>query len=494
MKEKQTEWEKVMSIFSQLLSEYMKQKKIQTYRLAQYCGYDRGNMYKIINGKRNPPGKEFVEKVAGYMHLTPLEKTKLYEAYQISIVGYDIYYRRKAVLEFLTEVDAGRELDFALQPIRAEQGFEMEDKTFMLLEGRHAVRSALMYMTADETHQSEGHIRMLLQPETDFLASILAMCSNSGIQTRVDHIFCLDDTNKATGKDKNYNLTCLKNILPLYHYNYEYQTWYYYGYIPGQNQMFALFPYVVLTSGYACILTADLKKGYFTKEPEMLKMLSEIFENCHSHASRLASLADSANHAAEQMAFLSATFSERSTGYSLQMEPCFMPVLTKETLQKYVRKDLPGREIFLVQLQDYTRQLAKQKMIYICSMEGILRFLQNGRIPEIPDGLYEIPSVSDRIQIVKALLAPERATRLRILKNSIGNTETPVYLYITPKTGTLRLPLATDQMVNLQIQETGMLEAFYDFCENLDEEMFYSFEEAEQIVEEKMKAGDWKTE
>ena len=49
-------------------------------------------------------------------------------------------------------------------------------------------------------------------------------------------------------------------------------------------------------------------------------------------------------------------------------------------------------------------------------------------------------------------------------------------------------------MVNLQIQETGMLEAFYDFCENLDEEMFYSFEEAEQIVEEKMKAGDWKTE
>ena len=44
-------------------------------------------------------------------------------------------------------------------------------------------------------------------------------------------------------------------------------------------------------------------------------------------------------------------------------------------------------------------------------------------------------------------------------------------------------------MVNLQIQETGMLEAFYDFCENLDEEMFYSFEEAEQIVEEKMKAG-----
>ena len=47
-------------------------------------------------------------------------------------------------------------------------------------------------------------------------------------------------------------------------------------------------------------------------------------------------------------------------------------------------------------------------------------------------------------------------------------------------------------MVNLQIQETGMLEAFYDFCENLDEEMFYSYEEAEQIVEEKMKDGDWK--
>ena len=39
-----------------------------------------------------------------------------------------------------------------------------------------------------------------------------------------------------------------------------------------------------------------------------------------------------------------------------------------------------------------------------------------------------------------------------------------------------------------------MLEASYDFCENLDEEMFYSFEEAEQIVEEEMNNQGWKAE
>lgn len=41
-----------MSDFSQLLSCHIHSKDIKTYALAQYCGLDRSNMYKIINGKK----------------------------------------------------------------------------------------------------------------------------------------------------------------------------------------------------------------------------------------------------------------------------------------------------------------------------------------------------------------------------------------------------------------------------------------------------------
>ena len=51
-----------MSDFSQLLSCHIHSKDIKTYALAQYCGLDRSNMYKIINGKRKPSSRELVYK------------------------------------------------------------------------------------------------------------------------------------------------------------------------------------------------------------------------------------------------------------------------------------------------------------------------------------------------------------------------------------------------------------------------------------------------
>lgn len=116
-----------MSEFSQLLSQYMDEKDVQVYGLARYCGYDRANMYKIIRGKRNPPGKDFVEKIAEYLHLLIPEKERLYEAYGISTVGYDNYYRRKVVMKFLTEVSGGTL--FSVSPsVSIEMEFQIPKK------------------------------------------------------------------------------------------------------------------------------------------------------------------------------------------------------------------------------------------------------------------------------------------------------------------------------------------------------------------------------
>ena len=89
-----------MSDFSELLSKYIHSKNIKVYSLAQYCGLDRSNMYKIINGKRKPPSLDIVDKMCHFMHLLPSEELELKESYQISLIGYENYYRRKGVLAF----------------------------------------------------------------------------------------------------------------------------------------------------------------------------------------------------------------------------------------------------------------------------------------------------------------------------------------------------------------------------------------------------------
>ena len=68
-----------MSEFSEILSQHIHNKDIKTYALAQYCGLDRSNMYKVINGKRKPTSEAMVDKMCKFMHLSPAEENELKE-------------------------------------------------------------------------------------------------------------------------------------------------------------------------------------------------------------------------------------------------------------------------------------------------------------------------------------------------------------------------------------------------------------------------------
>ena len=72
-----------MSDFSQLLSDYVRQKNIRIYSLAEYCGIDRSLMYKIVHGKRVPASSHVVDKIAEYLHLTPREFQELATAFAV---------------------------------------------------------------------------------------------------------------------------------------------------------------------------------------------------------------------------------------------------------------------------------------------------------------------------------------------------------------------------------------------------------------------------
>lgn len=86
-----------MSEFSDLLSQFIHDKNIKVYSMVRYCDIDRSTMYKIINGKRNPPTPAIVDKMAEFMHLTPLEYEQFQTAYQITITGRTTYFNRKSV-------------------------------------------------------------------------------------------------------------------------------------------------------------------------------------------------------------------------------------------------------------------------------------------------------------------------------------------------------------------------------------------------------------
>lgn len=265
-----------MSEFSELLSQHIHNKNIKTYPLAQYCGLDRSNMYKVINGKRKPTSFEMVTNMCKFMQLSPNETKEMQEAYVITLIGSDNYYRRKNVKLFFEEFRLPS-LSFPAATYKAETIPETDD--VILLNTQTEINNALLRILSLEFSREAGHIRMLIQPDYSFLLDLLVSEGIGKSNVLIDHIICLDNNTDFSKGKNDYNLNCLKSILPLYGSIRKYETFYYYDNISSKNDSFTLFPYIIITSEYACLLTADIRKGYITRSPESLEMLCGIFDD-----------------------------------------------------------------------------------------------------------------------------------------------------------------------------------------------------------------------
>lgn len=92
-------------------------------------------------------------------------------------------------------------------------------------------------------------------------------------------------------------------------------------------------------------------------------------------------------------------------------------------------------------------------------------------------------TLHDRIQLIERLIAACSDSRYRMLKNSIGSPDHGLYLFTNKQTGYLMFSSPySGRPVYLNIEEPGLLFTFYDFCENLDDHMFYTEEETIELL------------
>ena len=180
-----------MNEFANLLSAFVKEKGVKIQPFARYCGYDRANMYKILKGQRNLPGREIVEKAAKYMHLLPSEEEKLWEAYEISAQGSDNYYRRKEVQKFFTEPILSSNVNITALTEGEPAKFCILNNESIPLRGGYEIDAALFRLIGEESRNKDGHLRLMIQPESNSLSSILSVHGNYACNTRIDHIVCL---------------------------------------------------------------------------------------------------------------------------------------------------------------------------------------------------------------------------------------------------------------------------------------------------------------
>lgn len=470
-----------MSFFSDLLGRHIAAKGIKSTEMARYCGMERSFMYKIIKGTRQVANLNTVLIMADYLRLTPSEKSSFIEAYKISTEGLENYYRRRNIMELFqnfrkySAIYSGPTHDFSSYS---------DTDSICIINGEREINHLLLHILFLESKKSNPQIRLLIQPDYDFLMNLLPTLGYENKNLSITHIICFNTSDQPTIDKKTYNLSCLKKILPVYSCACNYNVYYYYGNLIHSSNDLILFPYLVLTSEHALLLSKDMHSGILFHEEENLRFFKNIFE---SYVEEASSFGVTMNDLPTQLNYFYNLKTDPSQNYCFQMLPCLTHCIPDYFFEKYITPGLPCRSQWIDMLLDYVHQIRKRfsdnRIQFIFSEEGVRRFLDTGRIPEYPPAVYLPFDAEDRVVLLSEFFDRYPLDDIRMLKRSIGDLDNELFMYANRQNGYLMFPSSDpDQLICLDITEPGLLQGFCDFCEHLDEDLFYTSEETQEII------------
>lgn len=478
----------MMSDFSDLLSHFITQKNIKVYSMVKYCKIDRSTMYKLINGKRNPPSKEIFDRIAEFMHLTSLEYCKFQEAYYITIMGKEKYYQRKGIEDFIINFPDNYPL-FHHSVIPASlpaPGSEKALPACLALTTRLEIEQLLHRLITEEVGKSQGRIALFLQPDNDFLFSLLSSLGSNRDNLRIEHILCLNKAGQLNGEQTLYNLTYLEKILPMYIYGLNYHPYYFYDDIQSHHYNFNGFSYLILTSEYAVNCTSDYQYGIMYHDEKIVDMLWNLY---YSYQGKCSPLFLATESLIEESKILGDIGWDSFLTYTIQPEPCLIPFITPEFLEKVVSPLLPDRNILMNVWEKYIESAASRihdpNLHIYYSSKGILKFAETGRLSEIPDSIYRPFTIEERIFLLESLYRHCITIPWRIMKEPLKYISPNFHLCINDASGYLLFNNASRQQLFLIIEEPSLLSAFLDYAESLDDNgLLYTAEETANFIKE----------
>lgn len=470
-----------MSEFSNTLSQFIHEKNIKVYSLIKYCNFDRSTMYKIINGKRNPPSKETVDKMAEFMHLTPAEYKRFLEAYEITKTGANNYYRRKNAQNFLMNFPD----NFSIRPgnsipyTAADKAFSELSSCVALsahLEINYVVRSILSEEALDE----KGKIALFLQPNYEFLFNLLASL-NLGCSLEIRQILCLSNMETLTKDHELYNLNYFKTIFPLYLRNLNYQAYYFYDNIHSHFFNLNVFPCFIVTSRYAIACSSDYQQGIFYKDASVVKHFWNLFL---SYQRKCQPLFQIFHLTPQDLSMLNYVGLNVAGSYLLQPEACFVPFISDSLLDAALSHNLSNRAHILEVLRAFLHTSEKRlsNLHVYFTEKGIRRFIETGRLKELPSSFYRPLLPEERLQMLQALLPVCYRGHYRMLKQPLDQLPVNLHLCVNDNMGYFSFDNMENQSTYLMLNETGLLSVFLDYMQSLDDSSFYTPEETGNFI------------
>lgn len=470
-----------MSEFSEAFTELIKEKDIQVYPLVKYCNMDRSTMYKIISGKRKPPSEPIFNKICDFMHLSPLEYDKFQTAYRITLMGKENYYRRRNVEDFilsfpsesnalLSSISDHLQMKYVGSALPSKDAF---------LSNQLECNQALHHILIKEGNKHNGKIALLLQPDHEFLFGVLANLTPdlASSPISVEHIICLSKKTQLDPDNRLYNLSYLKNILPLYISNIAYKPYYFYDDITAHYYNHNAFSCMILTTEYAMSCTSDYSTGILHNDAQTVQAMWKLY---YSYQSKCMPLFHTAASIEEYMS--SDNMGQgKTSSYFIQPEPCLLPFITPQMMENVIYPHIPERSSLLSKLQQFVSEskerITSPKMHYYHTREGLISFAETGRLIEIPNNFYKPFSKKERILLLQQLLTACHTCCYRLLKKPLNILPNNFHLCVNENSGYLLFTNGHKKEVCLIFREPSMVLTFLDYASWISENNYLASEE-----------------
>lgn len=258
-----------MSVFSEKLKEYMELKNEKVYTLSNMCDISRANMYKIVQGTRHPAKVEMVYQIADALGLSPFEKKKLVESYQITMIGKNVYEERNHIIHLISLLRERKQ--FHVEWSTTEN--HLEEKRF--LYGKHNVNREIREIIKREAGREKGKIHIICQPNNEFLQQMLiTYCENKDVE--ICHIICMES--KENGEENAYNLKNLTQISTILISECKYEAYYYYDDVQSHFYNLNLLPCVIITENEVIQYTTDYEYAIYDHKAERVEVFQKIFQ------------------------------------------------------------------------------------------------------------------------------------------------------------------------------------------------------------------------
>lgn len=385
-----------MSILSECLDYFVKKKGQNIAELAKKCRIDRSTMYQYIRGKRSLQNQELFENILAELRLTPEERLKAIQAFEVTQIGEEKYYQREKVKELFDSLLTLEESRSYRTFLKGAGEFSLDGELFSdgwgsrMLCGEVEVQKGINRILQNAIGKGED-ISLFLQPAcTVFLYTINAIYTLAGRST-IRHIICLN-SNSAPGEWDA--LEMVKTVMRCGVALGAYCPFYYYG-IPTEHYgMMNLLPYFIIAGGFAVQIAVDGKTAIVHRDPEIYPFFQETFERMMQLCYPLMKSKTGLDKRLSWGMDYTKDYNFRKT-IEVSSGLCSLQFWKRELIQKYLNPAIPGYTDLLEGMACYTAELYEVKkkgdIFILMNARYVLDFIQTGVFKEYPTIFFVSP-------------------------------------------------------------------------------------------------------